>query len=174
MLKSDLLLTGVRRYVKHIPDQQQDPFYQQVILLLSLLPVLKEKTVSRDRQEETYGPFYWYNVGRWKWRWGESNVCSFVLPVKHSPVEEGCIMSHLKCQTPSHWQMPGNKSRGHKKYYYTIQYFKNLNYGCYYGNGRTYLTLKHFLYQYYYRFENVKMTYGVAIILRSQYLFTGL
>lgn len=173
MLKSDLLLTGVRRYVKHIPDQQQDPFYQQVILLLSLLPVLKEKTVSRDRQKETYEP-YRYNVGRWKWRWGESNVCSFVLPVKHSPVEEGCIMSHLKCQTPSHWQMPGNKSRGHKKYYYTIQYFKNLNYGCYYGNGRTYLTLKHFLYQYYYRFENVKMTYGVAIILRSQYLFTGL
>lgn len=40
----------------------------------------------------------------------------FVLPVKHSPVVEGCIISHLKYQTPSHWQMPENKSRGHKKY----------------------------------------------------------
>lgn len=58
MLKSDLLLTGVRRYVKHIPDQQQDPLYQQVILLLSLLPVLKEKTVNWDKQEEICGPIY--------------------------------------------------------------------------------------------------------------------
>lgn len=52
-LKSDLLFTWVGRYVKHISDQQQDPLYQQVILLLSLLPVLKEKEVSQNRHEET-------------------------------------------------------------------------------------------------------------------------
>lgn len=52
VLKPDLLFTGVCRYMKHIPDQQQDPLYQQVILLLSLLPVLKDVKVSRERQEE--------------------------------------------------------------------------------------------------------------------------
>lgn len=54
MLKSDLLFTGVCGYMKHIPDQQQDPLYQQVILLLSLLPVLRDKKMRRDRQEETH------------------------------------------------------------------------------------------------------------------------
>lgn len=34
--------------MKHIPDQQQDPLYQQVILLLSLLPVLKHKKMKKE------------------------------------------------------------------------------------------------------------------------------
>lgn len=54
MLKSDLLFTGVCRYMKHIPDQQQDPLYQQVILLLSLLPVLRDKKMRRDRQDKKH------------------------------------------------------------------------------------------------------------------------
>lgn len=43
ILKSDLLFIGVCRYMKHIPNQQQDPLDQQVIFLLPLLPVLREE-----------------------------------------------------------------------------------------------------------------------------------
>lgn len=38
--------------MKHISDQQQDPFYEQIILLLSLLPVLKEKKVILNQLEK--------------------------------------------------------------------------------------------------------------------------
>lgn len=43
ILKTYFLFTGVSRYMKHIPDQDQDPLNQEVILFLSLLPVLKGK-----------------------------------------------------------------------------------------------------------------------------------
>lgn len=106
-MNSDLLLVGVSGDRQYIPDQQQNPLYQQVVLLLPLLPVLGDESEKKQIEGEreffnTWPMLLTLFFGKYYlWR---TLFCGVGLKVQHSLVAADCTGFYSELQKHSHWQ----------------------------------------------------------------------